>query len=383
MIALALAVLTITVYSSRLNADTQACGGQVFNLPFMDVGDSPFFCQIAEAFFDGLTNGTSPTTFSPNNPVTREQMAAFVTRTQDSALRRGSRRAALNQWGTTHFSTDATTTVGVSPKFVQSDGVDIWVANNGFGTVSRVRASDGRLLDTWIGATGAFGVVVAQGRIFVSSFTNPGQLYKIDPTQPPGTSLSPFASLPGFPEGITTDGSFIWTANITGSVSRINPVTGNVATFTAGFQEPIGILYDGSDIWVTDLITGSLLRLNSEGGIAQTVPVGSGPLFPVFDGTNIWVPNGGANTITVVKASTGAVLATLSGNGLSQPTCAAFDGQRILVTSFDDTVSLWNAADLTPIRSILVTPLSTPFGACSDGVNFWVTFGDQNTLARF
>ena len=67
-------------------------------LPFTDVMGNIFFCQIAEAYFSGLTNGTTPTTYSPSDPVLRDQMAAFVTRTQDSALRRGSRRAALGQW---------------------------------------------------------------------------------------------------------------------------------------------------------------------------------------------------------------------------------------------------------------------------------------------
>jgi hypothetical protein len=54
--------------------------------------DNPFFCQIAAAYFSGLTNGTSATIYSPGLNVTRDQMAAFITRTQDSALKRGSTR---------------------------------------------------------------------------------------------------------------------------------------------------------------------------------------------------------------------------------------------------------------------------------------------------
>ncbi len=95
ILCLTIAVLLST--SSRLPADTGTCGGAMVTVPFTDVGGNFFFCQIAEAYFSGLTNGTSPTTYSPSDSVPREQMAAFVTRTQDSALRRGSRRAALNQ----------------------------------------------------------------------------------------------------------------------------------------------------------------------------------------------------------------------------------------------------------------------------------------------
>src|SRR2546429_9997575 len=91
-------MVSLTLLSNRLRADTGTCGGASVTLPFTDVMSSPFFCQIAEAYFSGLTNGTSATTYSPGNPVPREQMAAFVTRTMDQSLRRGSRRAAVKQF---------------------------------------------------------------------------------------------------------------------------------------------------------------------------------------------------------------------------------------------------------------------------------------------
>src|SRR4249920_2545739 len=84
--------------STKLPADTGSCGGSPLTLPFTDVMSNGFFCNIAEAYFSGLTNGTTPTTYSPSDSVPRDQMAAFVTRTQDSSLRRGSKRAALQQF---------------------------------------------------------------------------------------------------------------------------------------------------------------------------------------------------------------------------------------------------------------------------------------------
>jgi hypothetical protein len=78
LVLLASLVMGLTLISTRLHADTGTCGGQSITLPFTDVTSSPFFCQIAEAFFSGLTNGTSPTTYSPSSPVPREQMAAFI-----------------------------------------------------------------------------------------------------------------------------------------------------------------------------------------------------------------------------------------------------------------------------------------------------------------
>jgi hypothetical protein len=383
-------MLIITIASSRLRADTGTCGGQMITLPFTDVAaGNIFFCSIAEAFFSGLTNGTSDTTYSPAANVPREQMAAFVTRTMDQSLKRGSRRAALKQfWTPTSADGLGLTTVGSQTHLVESDGADLWVANGVSNTVSRVRASDGKLLETWTGATDAFGVLAAKGLIFVTG-RSAGNLYQIDPTQPAGAVTTLAISLgTAIPTGIAFDGARIWTTNEQGSVCivTLNPLS--VTTVTAGFNFTYGILYDGANIWVTDSQGGSspgnLFKLDSNGAIIQTVTVGIDPAFPVFDGTNIWVLNDISNTVTVVRASTGAVLATLSGNGLNFPQTAAFDGERILVTNaLGNSVSLWKAADLSPLGSVSTGASTHPLGACSDGLNFWITLSSTGKLARF
>jgi hypothetical protein len=76
--------------------------------------------------------------------------------------------------------------------------------------------------------------------------------------------------------------------------------------------------------------------------------------------------------------------ATLTGNGLSGPLSAAFDGERILITLFDGNgVSLWRATDLTPLGNGSTGASTLPYGACSDGLNFWVTLFASGQLARF
>ena len=55
-----------------------------------------------------------------------------------------------------------------------------------------------------------------------------------------------------------------------------------------------------------------------------------------------------------MRASSGAVLATLTGNGMNKPVQAAFDGQRVLVTSNLAGVSLWKAADMTEVGSFSI-----------------------------
>src|SRR5207253_2409787 len=105
------------------------------------------------------------TTYSPNDFVTRGQMAAFTTRTLDQSLKRGSRRAVLGQWWTPQILSDkALTAVGGQPVAVQSDGEDLWVANYSANTVTRVRAGDGKVIETWTGMLGPSNLLIANGR---------------------------------------------------------------------------------------------------------------------------------------------------------------------------------------------------------------------------
>lgn len=391
-------VIVMAAGSIKLKADTGTCGGASFTLPFADVLSSNiFFCSIAEAYFSGLTNGTTATTYSPSDPVPREQMAALVSRTLDQSVKRSSKRAALQQFWTIQSASNlGLTTVGNNPNLVQSDGADLWVANDS-DTVSRVRGSDGKSLETWTSAERAFGVLCAMGKVFITGQTVPGKLYQIDPTQPAGAVTTLTSNLGDNPEGITFDGQRIWTANFGGdffvgsiSIITLNPVS--VTTVTTGFVLPEGILYDGANIWICDYGDGKIKKLDSSGNILLSVNVGCCPQFPAFDGTNIWVPTltGSVSVVRATGALSGTVLATLTGNGLDDPVQAAFDGERILITNNGSGlnhpgISLWRASDLTPIGSLSTIQSLRPMGACSDGVNFWITSFASPTskLARF
>jgi DNA-binding beta-propeller fold protein YncE len=359
-----------------------ACG------PFTDAAGDAFCPFVLEIFYLGITTGTTATTFDPTANVTRLQMAAFLARTVDGALKRGGRRAVLDQFWTTQNSTVlGLTTVGVGPRLLHSDGADIWVANAD-GTVSRVRASDGKLIEAWTGATNADVVRVAMGKVLVTGFTIPGNLYRIDPSQPAGAVTTVASTLGNTPAGIAFDGGRLWTANIGGgSVSIVTPgatIPWTVTTVAAGFTTPTDAMFDGSNIWISDSTAGKIFKLDAAGAILQTVTTGASPNGIIFDGSNIWVPNFAASTLSVVRASSGVVLATLTGNGLDGPGTPAFDGQRVLVTNITgNSVSLWKAADLSSLGNFSTGLATTPLGACSDGIHFWITLQAVNKLARF
>jgi hypothetical protein len=380
--ALSLALAIATGAASSLLA---ACG------PFADVAGDAFCPFVLEIFYLGITTGTTATTYDPTANVSRLQMAAFLSRTVDGALRRGSRRAAMDQfWTPKNSGVLGITTVGASPFLVACDGADVWAANFTGGTISRVRGSDGKLLETWTAGTVVSAVQVAMGRVFVTSGSD-GKLFSIDPSQPAGAVTTVASDFPVNMNGIAFDGSRVWTANNGSpfSVSIVTPgptIPWTATTVTAGFAGPWGLVFDGSNMWLTDrgTIPGRLLKLDSFGAILQTVTLDTEPRYPVFDGTNIWVPNLSSGSITVVRASSGAIVATLTGNDLQSPYAGAFDGQRLLFSNQNsDSVTLWKAADLSPLGSVPTGPITGPAGVCSDGVNFWVALTNSGKLARF
>jgi YVTN family beta-propeller protein len=351
-----------------------------------------------EAYVTGVSKGTTPTTFSPNETVTRVQMTTFLQRSLDQGLTRANRRAALNRWRTSK-NTPALQTVGVGsgqfPQQCDADGENIWVSA-GNGNVTEVQASTGKVSGTWTGAIGGTGILAALGKVFVagvSSGDEVGILYVLDPTKPPGSAFASVNELGFDPFGIAFDGNYLWTANfgdagsgLPGSVTVIQPFPPYVdITLTMGFASPTGVLYDGVNIWVTDAGAGTLLKLDTTTlAILQMVNVGALPQSPVFDGANIWVPNQGDSSITVVQASTGSVVATIAqdaSNQLNGLTGASFDGERILVTNqLGNSVTVFKAADLSLIAN--VSTGSQPVGACNDGINFWVPLSATSNLLR-
>jgi len=359
--------------------------------PFTDV--TPGFCPyILEIYYLGITVGTSATTFSPDEPLTRGQGAVFVAKGINQTLARSSRRAALGQWWTTTPHDDLGLGVTAVPGFsteVACDGADVWVSSL-LGTITRIRASDGKVLDSWTGASNAREILVAMGRVFAvdSDLGDPGVLYMIDPSQPSGAVTVAATGFGSTLTGLAFDGSRLWTSH-QGGVSIITPgasLPWSVTTTAVGPNGLSGIVFDGANMWVTDATAGTLMKLDANAAIVQTVPVGGLPNHMLFDGANLWILNntfGGPTTITVVQASSGAVLTSLSGNGLTVPLEAAFDGERVLVSNAGESVSLWRAADLSPIGTASFTIGSEPTGVCSDGLNFWVSLAGVNQLARF
>ena len=115
--------------------------------------------------------------------------------------------------------------------------------------------------------------------------------------------------------------------------------------------------------------------------------VGNAPRELLFDGANLWVSNFFDDSITVIRAVgglRGTVLASITGNGVDGPAGLAFDGERVLVVNLSgNSVSLFKAADFTPLGNLTTGANTNPVGACSDGLNFWITLSGDNEMVRF
>ena len=365
--------------------------------PFTDV--TPAFCPyILELYYLGITAGTSATTFSPDDPLTRGQGAVFIAKGLNQSLARSSRRAALGQWGKSTFTNwlnglAATALPDSYLEPVVCDGSDVWVG--GLTAVFRVRASDGKLLDSWA-VENPLRLLVAMGRIFAEGGSGPFDvsLFMFDPSGPagPATAVTP---LPGTAWGLAFDGARIWTVNIDGSVSIITPgssIPWTATTVALGLQTATGIVFDGQNIWVSDSGACTLSKLDAAGGIVQAVDlsVPNCTLYaPIFDGANIVVPAGDA--LKVVRASDGTLAATIPvSTGAAR---IAFDGERLLVESDGGGqnaprgLTLLRAADFAPLQIEGFPPIGSPGinGIAADGINFWVTFnaGSGTVLARY
>ena len=356
--------------------------------PFTDVQDSDPACPaILQIYSLGLTAGTSPTTFGPIEPVTRQVLAAMLAASGRSTSRTENLRTALGQtWTLTDKAALAKTTVGANPRFCKADGADVWVSVTDTGEVKRIRASDGTVLGTWTGATGAGGVLVAMGKVFVGG--TGGNLWVVNPATPgPVTALT--TSLGNSPAGaspVAFDGTNIWVGNVTDSTLSIVSPTGATATMPA-FLQPRGWIYDGANMWVASDGSPGMFKYDSAGNPILFKALSGVQGIPAFDGSVMWVPMRDSDTLLLIRPSNGELVATLSGNGLSQPLAAAYDGQRVLVTNAAGggmTVSVWRAADRFPLGSVEVGPVfSNPYAPCSDGIQFWIPLSGTGQLARF
>ena len=290
-------------------------------------------------------------------------------------------RVALLKWFPA-YQGPSTFSVGIHPSAAGFDGANIWVANCGSGTVSKLLASTGAVLGTFAVGSCPQAVAFDGANIWVANSSS-NNVTKLSAST--GTVLGTYNAGTS-PSGIAFDGVNIWLANWIsgGTVTKLLASTGElVGTYSAGTY-PIAVAFDGANIWVANWGTSSGIYtvtelLASTGAMVATFAVGSVPIAMAFDGANIWVANAGSNTVTKLLASSGATVGTY--NVGNTPWSVAFDGSSIWVTNEgDNTVTKLVASTGALVGTYGVG--SGPVGMAFDGANIWVWNQNSNNVSK-
>ena len=281
-------------------------------------------------------------------------------------------RAALLQWYPTTFS------VGSTPYGVAFDGTNIWVANSGGNSVSKLLASTGAVVGTYPVGQNPYAIAFDGTNIWV---TNYGSASLTELVASTGSLVATYTGFP-YPFGIAFDGTNIWVTNgASDSVTKLLASTGAViGTYSVGTY-PQGVAFDGTNIWVANYTSNSVTKLLAgTGAVVGTYSVGTNPEAVAFDGTNIWVTNFGSNSVTELLASTGAVVDTYS---VGNPWGIAFDGTNIWVVNYSAyggsiTKLLASTGAVAGAYSVGSSPVFVAY----DGASVWVGNRGSGTVTR-
>jgi YVTN family beta-propeller protein len=284
---------------------------------------------------------------------------------------------ALLQWFPAYQSASFAT--GSNPDGLAFDGANIWVTNYGSGTVTKMQASTGQILSTFLEASAGPSALAFDGANMWVTCGKTNNVSKLRASDGGCTGTCTFA-VGTSPNGIAFDGTNIWVTNVgSNNVTKLLASTGAVEnTFNVGGR-PQGVAFDGTNIWVANENDGTVSKLlASSGALLATVTVGSGPFGVAFDGTNIWVANYYSNNVSKILASTATVVGTY-GVG-ANPYAVAFDGTNIWVSnSGSGTVSkLASSGALLGTFSVG----NTPYGLAFDGAEIWVANWLSGTVSK-
>jgi len=292
-------------------------------------------------------------------------------------------RVALLKWSA---NTATSFPVGASPRALAFDGANMWVANYGGDTVTKLRANDGAVLGTFsLGAavgTGASGIAFDGANLWVT-LSNASIVVKMRASD--GAVLGAYyvwshEFIPSGPAAIVFDGANLWIANfLDGTVAEVSAVDGAVRGPFPVLPNPVGLAFDGSSIWVAHHTSGDVVRLDLDGFVLGTFNTGQtrgGPL--IFDGANIWVTHAGLGLVTKL-AGDGTFLGTFDTFGNAQS--IGFDAVNIWVANSDGaTVARLSAIDGSYLETVFVGGF--PSALAFDGAHIWVTDSSGNRVRK-
>ena len=382
---IAAALMFVPTRTGRILAQGALCG------QFTDVPSTSVYCSfILEAYYTGITQGTSATTFSPSATLPREQAVTFLSRTMDNTLHRGTVRTAIGKtWSPTSIASGTAADVAAAVNDIVSDGIYLWVARND-GKILKMGSTDRRVLEIWSIPSGIprkLGFFA--GVLWIAD--NQGGLSQLNPAATVGTAslVTNGTGITGDFPALAFDGTNIWWAG-SGGNNKLStlPIGGtNGLTFSPGAGIS-GLVFDGTSMWVL-MNDSHLLKMSTPSAGAPvpsivetlTLPAATGDCRMVFDGDNIWITSPVTGTLYVVRpslslGSPSTIVKNEAIPDVAAPYVASFDGEYVMIGGTNNgNVALYRATTLQRVRTF-ATGASAIRGIASDGRNF--TLGDAS-----
>ena len=196
------------------------------------------------------------------------------------------------------------------------------------------------------------------------------------PTASGGTvgTATTYTGIVSSPRAIAFDGTNMWTANESGSVSKITP-DGTVTNYPTGGSSPWGIAYDGSNMWVVNFYGNNITKVTPAGGVSvHPGGAGTNPTGIAFDGTNLWVSDdGGGFGDQVAKITLAGSRTNYSyGSTSKRPAAIAYDGSNMWTADPGGGTQVSRVTPGGSVTSWMGTG-NTPNGIAWDGANMWTS----------
>ena len=344
--------------------------------PFTDVGS--LVCPFAlDIYFLGVTAGTTSTTYSPNNSVTRGQMAIFMGALYNQIKRTENSYRFLTGQGSYPFSGSdrlATTANTNAPDGFATDGYYDYVANQGNNKIDIFVRGAG-----YPASFASYTTATPNNRLACDGFN----LYA---TEVYGTNVKSINLATGVVNDtlstVPTGASDIivgqdWLAVTTDSGVSFVPKGGGAPTNVAIAGGAAGVAYDGQNYWVSTW-GGHLLNMDyCACNIYHDVTLPTTPgYYLAYDGQIVWVPESdgtiavvatrGAQTASVVDVIPPALSCTTTIEGL------AFTGVDMMVFEHGTSVG---CSDGLVIRNVATHQFEQGTGTFGFGTTDMYTIG--------
>jgi YVTN family beta-propeller protein len=225
-------------------------------------------------------------------------------------------------------------------------------------------------------------VITTPDNVWVAPFSVSTPLLKYDFN---GNLLSTSAPFDGSCYGLCFDGTYIWATGLNaGSITKILAATNTViATYMAGLglNTPLGCVADNlGRIWIANSGTNTLTVISAaSGALVATVTVGNEPYNVTFDGTYVWSSNFADSTVSKVLASSQVVAGTFSVSPGAGPVYVLAVGTDIWACN----LTSGNVTKLNGTTGAVIAIYATgsePTSCCFDGVNLWIANQDSGNF---